>query len=192
VVLASTSDEGLNKTEVWPAYNENVIAVSSADAMGRPTRDPPSKKDGPHFYFQGEDIAVGGALIKGSSVATAMAAGVASLLIACHRIGRSIEPLDIDVWKRALHKKQGLSETGWRIVTTCFGEMTAKRAENNYCAPWNFFPETSNDWVFGDATDVHQWILKKFRDLNRELARSFSLLCCANKLLESYRTEGSD
>ncbi|KAK6949937.1 hypothetical protein Daesc_008260 [Daldinia eschscholtzii] len=107
ILMCSTSDEGENRDKVWPAAfytgNElnadkcdNVIPIVGCDKYGKPSHF--SNEDSGRFYFYGEDIDasanVAGMLVdqdavKGSSVATAMATGIASLILACLKMVKS-------------------------------------------------------------------------------------------------------
>jgi hypothetical protein len=92
VIICSTADQGNNSSKVWPAsYEEGPIAVAACNSYGKLA--PFSSDIGAHYFFHGMDIATemipymkSPQEISGSSVATAIAAGVASLILACHRI----------------------------------------------------------------------------------------------------------
>ncbi|GAP83724.1 putative subtilisin like [Rosellinia necatrix] len=104
VIMCSTSDEGENTDEVWPAayYTQqegaverfdNVFPIVGCDEHGKPSRF--SSEAAGRYYFRGEDIDASGTdlelltepgVVRGSSVATAMATGIASLLLACYRM----------------------------------------------------------------------------------------------------------
>ncbi|KAI0837188.1 subtilisin-like protein [Hypoxylon sp. FL0890] len=104
VIMCSTSDEGENTDEVWPAayYTQqegaverfdNVFPIVGCDEHGKPSRF--SNETAGRYYFRGEDIDASGTdkellkergVVRGSSVATAMATGIASLVLACYQI----------------------------------------------------------------------------------------------------------
>ncbi|KAI0539754.1 subtilisin-like protein [Xylaria digitata] len=104
VIMCSTSDEGENTDEVWPAayYTQqegaverfdNVFPIVGCDEHGKPSRF--SSEAAGRYYFRGEDIDASGTdsellkepgVVRGSSVATAMATGIASLVLACYHI----------------------------------------------------------------------------------------------------------
>jgi len=151
VVLASTSDQGLTEVSAWPALYGSVLAVSSADASGNLIRDHIKLKGnkGPHYSFQGEEITIGGTLITGSSVATAIAAGIASLLVSCYKMTQ-------------IDSKIPLANGRKNMVMNCFDSMMERIGETNYCAPWKFFPEKSNNWNFGGPREVLKWMTDKF------------------------------
>ncbi|KAI1768444.1 subtilisin-like protein [Hypoxylon sp. FL1150] len=104
VIMCSTSDEGENTDEVWPAayYTQqegaverfdNVFPIVGCDEHGKPSRF--SNEAAGRYYFRGEDVDASAtdaellkerAPVRGSSVATAMAAGLASLVLACYQM----------------------------------------------------------------------------------------------------------
>ncbi|KAI1373538.1 subtilisin-like protein [Hypoxylon crocopeplum] len=104
VIMCSTSDEGENTDQVWPAayYTQqegaverfdNVFPIVGCDEHGKPSRF--SNEAAGRYYFRGEDIDASGTdpdllkergVVRGSSVATAIATGIASLVLACYQI----------------------------------------------------------------------------------------------------------
>ncbi|KAI1136077.1 subtilisin-like protein [Hypoxylon sp. FL0543] len=104
VIMCSTSDEGENTDEVWPAayYTQqegaverfdNVFPIVGCDEHGKPSRF--SNESAGRYYFRGEDIDASGTdsellkergVVRGSSVATAIATGIASLVLACYQM----------------------------------------------------------------------------------------------------------
>jgi hypothetical protein len=103
LVICSTADDGYIRQDVWPAkYHlsnfRNVIPVAACDAKGKLTGY--SSKTWAKFRLQGEQIdaadqeaslKVTNAIVSGTSVATAMASGIASLVLACYSILRFCE-----------------------------------------------------------------------------------------------------
>jgi hypothetical protein len=97
LVFCSTADTGVNYGKVWPADSPSSISVSASDTYGRPR---PQSREKADLLVSGEDvIAEGPAYIKkytkgpvsGSSVATALAAGMASLALTLARLANSDE-----------------------------------------------------------------------------------------------------
>ena len=94
VMLCSTADDGNNYQIVYPASHPSVLAIAACNAFGKVTQY--STETDSDYHFQGQDImtslrgddhhASTRVQVSGSSVATAMAAGIVSLIIACHRI----------------------------------------------------------------------------------------------------------
>ncbi|TGJ82712.1 hypothetical protein E0Z10_g6061 [Xylaria hypoxylon] len=104
IIMCGTSDEGENTDEVWPAayYTQqegaverfdNVLPIVGCDEHGKPSRF--SSEAAGRYYFRGKDIDASGTdsellkepgVVRGSSVATAMATGIASLILACYHM----------------------------------------------------------------------------------------------------------
>jgi subtilisin family serine protease len=99
IILA---DDGNNTQVVWPAKHQTVHAIAACNAFGKVTEW--STETDADYVFQGEDILTtvhgddrsgnGRMQASGSSVATAMAAGTVSLIVACHRIHERIRGSD--------------------------------------------------------------------------------------------------
>jgi hypothetical protein len=90
LVFASTADEGTYSGSVYPADYPNVISVSATDHYGHLTPKTAGPKEA-HIQIPGEKITAYGPVYiprgsegntaTGSSVATALAAGIASLAL---------------------------------------------------------------------------------------------------------------
>jgi hypothetical protein len=137
VILCSTADQGNNSSQVWPAgYESATIAIAACNSYGNLA--PWSSGVAAKYFFQGMDVATeripymkSEEHISGSSVATAIAAGVASLILACYRMANP-----------------GLDPTAHRgdIVETYFKKMTkdsstksSNPVESKYVRPWKVF-----------------------------------------------------
>jgi hypothetical protein len=168
IVLASTSDESWNLVKAWPACSESVIAISSANTMGRLVWDQ-LKEKGPHYVFQGEDITVDDTVVGGSSAATAMAVGVASLLISCYKCSLN-ESEDSSKTSEQAH----FAKTRRTVIINCFNKMIARLGDTNYCAPWKLFPENGSDWDFGGPEEVLNWMVDMLKKLNGEFFPSWN------------------
>jgi subtilisin family serine protease len=129
VMISSRGDSGNNRENVYPADCGDVISISSLTNYGKLTE---STETNARYFFQGENVSVPAEPsylesqkhASGSSVATALAAGLAALIISCRRLGN--EEKDI---KRT------------RTVTTVFDRMT--QTENDkYVRPWKVFKDT--------------------------------------------------
>lgn len=90
VLFCSTHDEGANIATAYPASFNDTIKIMACDEFGAPTRN---MKDGYDYTIQGIDVAAGVVpflesddRISGSSVATAIAAGLGSLMLSCDRL----------------------------------------------------------------------------------------------------------
>jgi hypothetical protein len=87
LVFCSTADEGIYSGKVYPAHYNDVVRVAATDKYGRLK---PESDSGVNILVPGQDIAADGpsyiekyatGVVSGSSVATATAAGIASLAL---------------------------------------------------------------------------------------------------------------
>lgn len=90
LMLASTHDEGLNQHKAYPANYPEPFCITACDEYGTLPQNPPAKYD---YRLHGTNIPAGvipflvsDDRISGSSVATAIAAGLSSLTISCDRL----------------------------------------------------------------------------------------------------------
>jgi hypothetical protein len=117
VIIGSTVDEGHNKTldnTLLTRYRSHVLIIGAVDHLGN--RIPYSTPEGFDFVMQGRLQAVGqlnyiqtqeGREAEGSSIATAIAAGLSSLMISCNRLACHLDDKleskqKPDEWKRSL------------------------------------------------------------------------------------------
>ncbi|ODA83001.1 hypothetical protein RJ55_01510 [Drechmeria coniospora] len=89
VMLCSTHDEGYNQRAAYPADCNETIAIAAADEYGSVTNRTSSSYD---FRLQATNIPAGDIqyveaekTVSGSSAATAIAAGLACLILSCYR-----------------------------------------------------------------------------------------------------------
>lgn len=105
VITCSTADEGIVKpTDVSndsEAYLD-LLSIAACDKWGGLLNR--SQKDNVQFRFTGEDVQIGpvpflrsSERITGSSVATAIAAGAASLVLACYHISARCYPDPLEI-----------------------------------------------------------------------------------------------
>jgi hypothetical protein len=99
VILCATSDEGNNVRECYPAdwagtRYMNTISIAASDKYGKLLNW--SKDGGYEYLFKGKDILAGAVPfvasqdhICGSSPATAIAAGLASLTLSCYHLANN-------------------------------------------------------------------------------------------------------
>lgn len=99
VVITSTADQGVierptTSSKATHVNNKDMFTIAACNRWGHLLD--PSAKAGFEFSFIGHDVHVGqvpflksAKFISGSSVATAIAAGIASLIIACCRISKN-------------------------------------------------------------------------------------------------------
>lgn len=96
VMLCSTHDEGLGVSTSYPASFHNTITITACDDYGKVLRPgPPSDTGSFQYKVQGQSVAAGvipfldsDDYISGSSVATAITAGLSSLILSCDRIAK--------------------------------------------------------------------------------------------------------
>ncbi|KAL7961290.1 hypothetical protein V8C34DRAFT_274322 [Trichoderma compactum] len=97
LLICSADDEGLNVTEAYPIDYPETIGIVACDEYGQVTRA--MEKSTYDYAIQGQGVAAGMVpflesddCISGSSVATAIAAGLCSLTLACSQIARNRFP----------------------------------------------------------------------------------------------------
>ena len=90
VQLCSTHDEGSNVQNAWPAGWAETITVAACNEFGSLLHRVPPEESGYDYKIHGEDVSAGVVpflnstdKISGSSVATAIAAGLSSLILSC-------------------------------------------------------------------------------------------------------------
>ena len=162
VVICSTSDSGKNWKDTWPAkYAQetsepmcsNIFGVGACDKQGN--RLDATQDKGYPFQFKGKDIYVGPIpfifskdLVTGSSVSTAIAAGVASLTLSCYRLAGN-RRVSGSMWR-------------WRAVRKKFRKMSREATEPRYVLLEKFmgrrFERTSDlsvvlEKIFGDSSE---------------------------------------
>jgi subtilisin family serine protease len=138
-IICSTADEGHNVPIVFPAaYTRETLSIAACNHYGSLAK---YGSDQAKYYFQGDKLVTdvqfsedSPVTVSGSSVATAVAAGVASLIVACHRIATPRQ------------------EETPRIVEHWFNEMTKGPGEQKYVKPWVCFGEEERgdgdeDWL---------------------------------------------
>jgi len=129
VLLCSTADEGENRTRAWPASYGNTLAIAACNDEGKKSLSSTTEAQ---YYFRGENVlyeplngnnAGSGEKISGSSVATAIAAGVASLCLACCQLdGETVDD----------------RERSMKVT-----ELFERAKDKKYVRPWVLFGETA-------------------------------------------------
>ncbi|PMD38046.1 subtilisin-like protein [Hyaloscypha variabilis F] len=154
VILCSTADEGNNNQEVWPAKHIDTLAIAACNLNGKLTQW--STDTGAQYHFPGEDITtelvpydLSRKKISGSSVATALAAGVASLVLACYRY----VPLKEGEVEAALRNSR---------VEKSFKRMRDLAEEaNGYNSSVSLNPKYVRPWlVFRERVSGREWFQK--------------------------------
>ncbi|KAL6402599.1 Peptidase S8/S53, subtilisin/kexin/sedolisin [Ilyonectria robusta] len=171
IIMCSTADEGENTDEVWPAayYRreqdkaekfENIFPIVGCDEHGKFSKY--ANEGAGRYMFRGEDVDTSStdpsvpietANVQGSSVATAMATGVASLILACYRMVQDTQS----------------SPSG--LVDACFFRMSEQLRKGNaqdrtrlLAKASNFFPVGEDD--IRDAGDFLDCMALRFNDVS--------------------------
>jgi hypothetical protein len=143
----------------YPANYEQVISIGAATDMGAET--PESAGGKADYLFSGHDVAVETSIfgadkcpqvISGTSVATAIAAGVASLILACGRLSSYLKS------SQPAAPKENLGKTGRSLqkdnIERVFKRMTVESTGNSFVES------------LGEAIFVLRWIHKEYQDLD--------------------------
>lgn len=142
--FAAASNSGGNRREMFPARHDGVISIRETNTNGQfSDTNPPVDRDGPVVYGTvGRDVPsawlcnVDGELAKsGSSVATAVAAGIAAMMLAFVNVGfRQADPLPQEV--KRLWTRRGM--------LSMFSKMSETMSDRClYLSPIKFFSERS-------------------------------------------------
>lgn len=102
VMICSSHDEGSNISGAWPADSPETFTITACDGYGAPLRPSNEDRFGKIKYMvQGSDVVAGvipfvdsSDHITGSSAATAIAAGMSSLITSCYRLAHPDTPLE--------------------------------------------------------------------------------------------------
>lgn len=136
VFLCSTADQGNNSSKVFPASYKETIGIAACNSYGKLA--PFSSDLDADYFFQGVDVVTeiipyvkSPQEISGSPVATAIAAGVASLILACNKL---VYP-DLNY---KLHRKEVVTDHLDRMKVMDHGQ------NNKYVRPWEVFNVASN------------------------------------------------
>lgn len=158
-MLGSTTGEGYVDEEAWPANFESVLSIGAAKLTGKETEE--SIRDNAKYMFPGKDILVSTSFlgsqpwkteVSGTSFATAIAAGVASLILACRRLALSTQP-DPKKWVSDLKSRR-------KIVTDVFNVMSVNRGR--YVKPWTVFYQDEGQPSWGEADSILRWVKEQF------------------------------
>lgn len=130
VVFATRGDRGNNHEHVYPADYDAVRSISSFTSLGKSTESAETNAD---YFLEGENVGIPGepsylepqTFASGSSVATAFAAGVASLVLSTHKMVKASRKMDRQ-----------------KNVKAAFALMTEKDA---YVRPWKVFKSQRMD-----------------------------------------------
>lgn len=149
--FCSTEDMGKTSRKVYPASMDQTFAISACTRAGKEgeTTDPSA-----NYYFQGEEIHADCLSYwtcqpepaSGSSVATAIAAGVASLILSCRFYA---------------DKERKSKRTRKETIELAFEAMKEQK-EDKYVAPGRLFKEEQEDAVPWPTVQWRTWVHNKF------------------------------
>jgi len=151
IMFASTGDKGYNVRESWPARFEEVWGIAACTAEGSKTTY--AAHDDVAFAFQGEGISVNLNLedsvhhnnghsrsekVEGSSVATAIASGIASLILATRRLIVAYKGVPAELEKASVgHRRE--------CVRELLNRMMDGNQETKYVKPWTVLETTGTE-----------------------------------------------
>ena len=146
VIFGSRGDQGKNQKDIYPADYIEVISVSSLTKFGELAETTEPKAS---YFFQGEDVRILAEPCylepqlhaSGSSVATALAAGVAALILSCRGLGGSEARRDRIEAVKKVFDCMAYNEPGFR----------------RYVQPWRVFTEEKMSQEVGRS-----WLMTRF------------------------------
>jgi len=163
VVLGSSTGEGYVDEEAWPANCKDVLSIGAAKpATGKETSG--SVRDNARYMFPGKNLLVRTSFlgsppweteVSGTSFATAAAAGVASLVLACRHLALSTQ------------NKARRWRSNEKFRGTLVEEMFIKMSRNKgkYVKPWVVFHQDEQQPRWGEAHSILGWVSEEFLDV---------------------------
>jgi hypothetical protein len=187
-IICSTSDEGYIRTRVWPAaYVENTISnlfpVAPIDEFGRITRYGSDVLAS--YLLQGEavdasrkgDKAEESDIVTGSSVATAMASGLASIVIGCHKSFVK------------LRRDDAFKKDPKEVILKAFHKMHESDPSENKIGPKRIMPKllfpqrerdsndtekSDTDFTLGEHDMFIHWLLNLFSNVSSRYQKNLT------------------
>lgn len=181
-VFCSTADKGFVHQVVWPAmYSQapelmsNVFPMACCNELGRPTEYGSEKLA--KYLLPGENLdpcTLPGkndpALVSGSSVATAMASGIASIILGCYKLS-----------SRSRKNQREAAYLIMCLFAKMSAEDTARQEGPKRIAPRLLFPtkgETrtssiASDFDLGDSQSFRSWLRTRFVPSKTPDSRTF-------------------
>lgn len=161
IKIAAATDHGetrpksLRRNADFLFPGENVVAAATASLGTITTASPASPDD--NDDSGGEEGGTGKpgpwpCEVSGPSVATAVATGVASLVLACHRLALAVEG-DDRRWEHEAARRR-------RYVNTLFSRMAG--SGGRYVRPWTIFHDEDSRQSWGEAGSILEWVHGKF------------------------------
>ncbi|EHK20593.1 uncharacterized protein TRIVIDRAFT_154318, partial [Trichoderma virens Gv29-8] len=135
ILLCSAPDEGARVSVAWPAASDHTITIAACDEYGMEFRGMNSHYE---WKLHGENIAAGtvpflesAECVTGSSVATAIAAGLSSLVFSCYRLVHGMEKgryMRMEIIKKHFQHMQSAKDSKY-VLLEKFGNIDAKIRE---------------------------------------------------------------
>jgi hypothetical protein len=182
-IFASAEGEGHTHNQVFPATRDFEMVTSIAASTQYGTEAPGSLMERANFLFPGTNVFLGGEGIDGlercdeeafsTSVATAVAAGVASLMLACHRLSiygalpDSAEELENQ--QEFNSRMQAQWDREWEYyhmyradnVKKMFREMAVSPTKS--VRPEDFFKDDHEGRSWATAADTLEWARRLYK-----------------------------
>lgn len=184
VMLASTSDKGYNATEAWPAKCDEVLGIASCNPDGTRAQYSTASDEEVAFAFQGEQIVVNfedsvdglNQVDGGCSVATAMATGVASLILASRRLvlmpNRSRDASAGQAGPFSRHRRE--------FVKDIMAAMMDGTTKTKYSKPWTVLHTAGTE-----AHHVREELADRFTNLTSVRPSQVSRASCSNSISDA-------
>ncbi|KAI1329507.1 hypothetical protein F5Y16DRAFT_100516 [Xylariaceae sp. FL0255] len=168
-IIASVDGEGGNSQgDEYPARYADVLGIGSANRKGEAASG--MSENSADYLFPGEKLVarteyLGGLgdtpNISGPSVATAVAAGVASLILACHRFALFQRP-EFQITRPEEQRPAKVIETVFNMMSQEGNKKVRPSEGKKYVRPWKFFAEDESKSSWGGGDSVLKWIAQKY------------------------------
>lgn len=157
VFLCATEDIGITGDKVYPASLPQTIAIAACDRGGKESIYTDSNAE---YYFQGYQIQTDCLSYDarqteepmGSSIATAIAAGVASLILSC---------------KSVADPQRSSPKTRLETVRAVYKDMLDSTNSTKYVSPGKFFKGGDANGAIWSTEDWKRWIQSIFQPNGR-------------------------
>ncbi|KAI0096442.1 peptidase S8/S53 domain-containing protein [Nemania sp. FL0031] len=178
LIFAAAATRGSLQPRAYPACLPGVIAIHATDGYGNPAIFNPSPEEGDNFSVVGMGIKseweAQAVFISGTSLATAVAAGIAANIL---DFGRT-------------HLNKGLDRPGlfysYPGMRYLLRSMAPLRFQYHFISPWNIFRELSDDDII-NPENAWDEVCEKLRNVITQLVA----LGLPSSLLDSTRIIGS-
>jgi hypothetical protein len=171
VYLGSTGDLGGNKAPNYPADCDNVISIAACNREGKEW----TYTEDANYWVEGQEISTNRLsyitseeVISGSSISTALAAGLASALLCCRAILSEDDEGDDAVYDIE-------SQGKLTYIRNCFD--TFKNPDPKYLRPWMSLGIDPNDIMVQrwDEFDGRKKLLDLMNTVRTDAARKLSV-----------------